>query len=595
MACRYNYKFEFYSNKSIRKSIKHAQNIEDYSIVVKGFHSTITEDEVRFYFSLFGSIDEIYLARSYSKKLPKYKSLFLKIMRMDSSANNDSINRLATEIKQFYLKEAIQFSHDSLPVNRVYVVFESVDAKNDCILKHNKLKKSCFGNEMVPKEKDTNFNSKLKIKAAKHPSEIIWENLEYTKWEKKKARLIALLSTMILLVLSFVIVLEAKLQSNASLKPVVSICIVLLNLSIEWFISIASKYERFSSLTHKRLHVLTRIFLIVFVNTSIASFVAYERFPLEEKEINKAWIEDFGTSITLTMIFSIVSPHIFPFCIRFPYNRIKRKLFAKRFTVQIHLNRFFRGGPFDIDQCLSELLTTVFTCFLYSSIMPILNLVCLAALFVSYWCNKILLLRYYRKPPSYSAEINNRVLKFMPLAIVLHCFTSIWGFSSNEIFPSYIEFQGRFIQHQRSVLDRFSMPHSIANLILISLSLILMLYLVLVRTNIKSNKILAITDPVSLDLIRLESSALNSYNILHNPKYNYIISTLNSAAKRTTILKHSQPQSSFTNQEEIVQVPLAFKSSKDIVDDDHWLGYELPNLQKKYVSAATPLRLKSSK
>ena len=66
----------------------------------------------------------------------------------------------------------------------------------------------------------------------------------------------------------------------------------------------------------------------------------------------------------------------------------------------------------------------------YSSGMPLLNLTTLESLLILYGMNKLLLLRYYKAPPSYSADLPRIITFFMLGAALVHSCMGIWMFTN---------------------------------------------------------------------------------------------------------------------------------------------------------------------
>lgn len=67
----------------------------------------------------------------------------------------------------------------------------------------------------------------------------------------------------------------------------------------------------------------------------------------------------------------------------------------------------------------------IYVCITYSSGLPILYPVAFIALFITYWTDKILLLRYFRVHNQFTAENSKTVVLILPYAAVLHF---LWGY-----------------------------------------------------------------------------------------------------------------------------------------------------------------------
>ena len=82
----------------------------------------------------------------------------------------------------------------------------------------------------------------------------------------------------------------------------------------------------------------------------------------------------------------------------------------------------------------------LFTCFLYSGGIPILNVICFFAFVAQYWVDKHLLLKHYKRPPRYSHKFNNKVIRLLPYAVILHCAFALLAMGSEAIFPKDYEY-----------------------------------------------------------------------------------------------------------------------------------------------------------
>jgi len=74
----------------------------------------------------------------------------------------------------------------------------------------------------------------------------------------------------------------------------------------------------------------------------------------------------------------------------------------------------------------------------YSSGMPGLYLVTSISLFVTYWIDKVLLLRYFRLTKGYTKNLNMTAAKLLPYAGIIHFFYGFIIFSYPNILSSEI-------------------------------------------------------------------------------------------------------------------------------------------------------------
>lgn len=292
------------------------------------------------------------------------------------------------------------------------------------------------------------------------------------------------------------------------------------------------------------------------INTGLTTLLANSSFSFgvvqgNYSDLTREWYDDVGNTITVTIIVSIFSPHAFDLVFLYPLSMLKRKLFYRFFKSQYKLNKFFRGPNFDISDSLSQLLAVIFTSFMYSAGIPFLNILCGVALFITHWVNKLLLLRYYRTPPVYSHNINDKMLKFMPFVIIFHCAFAIYAYGSSEIFPTGYTKKASsnyVIPHHTTFLGRIGKKHGIAYMIVIGLSFLT--FVALKRLNafnvkkFRRGKIYDESHVLTASFTKLKAeckfSGITSYNIYENPEYSLLICALDSVANQKKELEKSK-------------------------------------------------------
>ncbi|OMJ72650.1 hypothetical protein SteCoe_28844 [Stentor coeruleus] len=344
--------------------------------------------------------------------------------------------------------------------------------------------------------------------------------------------------------------------ASASINTSVSAVIIIVNILLKIIINVLSKYQRFKYKTQRRNYILTTTSILMFFNTGLTTLLANSSFSFgvvqgKYSDLTREWYDDVGNTITVTIIVSIFSPHVFDLVFLYPLSKLKRRVFYKCFKSQYKLNKFFRGPNFDISDSLSQLLAVIFTSYMYSAGIPFLNILCGMMLFVTYWTNKILLLRYYRTPPVYSHNINNNILKFMPFAVIFHCIFAIYAYGSSEIFPTGFiknDINPYVIPHHTSFLGRIGKVHGIVNMIVIGLSFLTIFALrrldVFRVKKFRKGRIYDENHILNASFTKLKAeskfSGITSYNIYENPEYNILICALDSVAHKKKEIESSK-------------------------------------------------------
>lgn len=83
---------------------------------------------------------------------------------------------------------------------------------------------------------------------------------------------------------------------------------------------------------------------------------------------------------------------------------------------------------------------------MYSSGMPLLYILAAASFFVTYWVDKILckqyrcngiVLRFYKKPPPYGAELSGQTRSLIKFSILFHFIIGFFMFSNSTILTTW--------------------------------------------------------------------------------------------------------------------------------------------------------------
>lgn len=613
--------YAWLSHRIIEKSGVAHFSVSDFSLEVEGFPPFITKEQVLDYFTPYGEVIEIYLSRVYNGKLKKYKKIFEISYKQElEKLESYNMNRSrSTEIalKILNSKTTLKETHDELMVDKAFVVFDTIESKLNFIKENTgKHKRRWFGKNYDRRKMDF----RLKVKSAHDPSDILWENLEYTSLKRMKTRIPILIITVMIIIISFIMIYGIKAYYNtipnstsckelivsgkmsldqaktmytkqkeincyckqqeidylisnndlgqfcsvyiksfttsALINTSVSAVILIVNIILKIIINVLSKYQRFKYKTQRKNYVLITTSILMLINTGLTTLLANSSFSFgvvqgNYSDLTREWYDDVGNTITVTIIVSIFSPHAFDLVFLYPLSMLKRKLFYRFFKSQYKLNKFFRGPNFDISDSLSQLLAVIFTSFMYSAGIPFLNILCGVALFITYWVNKLLLLRYYRTPPVYSHNINDKMLKFMPFVIIFHCAFAIYAYGSSEIFPTGYTKKASsnyVIPHHTTFLGRIGKKHGIVYMIVIGLSFLT--FVALKRLNafnvkkFRRGKIYDESHVLTASFTKLKAeckfSGITSYNIYENPEYSFLICALDSVAHQKKELEKSK-------------------------------------------------------
>ena len=141
-----------------------------------------------------------------------------------------------------------------------------------------------------------------------------------------------------------------------------------------------------------------------------------------------------GSKIITTWWITVFSPHLV-FLFTTPIYNYLRSRNRKKAVIQKDMNENSYGPPYDLTAKYALALNVIFVTLFYSSGLPLVLLLGTASLFLQFWVEKYLLLRYNRKPPVYDVTLNYVVISLLPVAVILHLLIGIWMYGAPEIFP----------------------------------------------------------------------------------------------------------------------------------------------------------------
>ena len=497
-------------------------------------------------------------------------------------------------------KSQITHRHDELEIKRAYIVFNLKQDKIRCLKLYNK--KNCCGCRVQKKDLQFRKKHKLQLFQCPEPSDIIWENLEIGKCSRLMRFYFSLFITLILLLCSTGMIYYVKqVQSEIptqvtcvdyntsapgpsksstqtlcycanlsqselfhesndqcsvyirhisyalSMKFLSSFGIILVNYFITIMMRQLSKFERPKSKSNTQTKTFKKLLLVMFINTAILTYLVNLSIPYftsyvlsgKYSDFTRDWFLSVGSLLLSLMITSLGSPHLIFLATAYPMEACRRKFCWKSKKSQYELNKLFIGPEFDIAERTAQIFNVIFTSYLYSGGIPLLNCTCFIYLVIIYYTDKFLVLRHHRSPLSYNQDLYLSALKTLPLAVVLHSIFSLWVYGNPDIFPiAYKEYQGLHEILGDQIASRLEKSSGLCNVILIVISfgLILLLnFLDLVcncctkRFAEYSKKEIAFKD-IKEEIGR---NTLDSYDIRKNPDYALIINEMDDATSLT--------------------------------------------------------------
>jgi hypothetical protein len=150
------------------------------------------------------------------------------------------------------------------------------------------------------------------------------------------------------------------------------------------------------------------------------------------------WFKLVGSVIATTVCVQIVSTTVPPIATGIVKAILrKRKPMSMGAFTQDALNDIYTNPDFNLALRSAQTINVLFMIIMYSAGIPVLNFVGAVYCFVSFWVDKVALLRFAKKPPQYDEALVKAGIKMMPYAVLLHVALGLWLFANQRILPSH--------------------------------------------------------------------------------------------------------------------------------------------------------------
>ena len=250
------------------------------------------------------------------------------------------------------------------------------------------------------------------------------------------------------------------------------------NVIFSVLLDVLSKFQRDKTLSQYYTSYMIKSFILQLINTGIILIIANmiilkvkswkEYFPFftgQYQDMDPGWYATVGTSIAFSMILNIVTPHATPLCFCL-WNKCQKccdKCGSKETkckTRKEYLN-IYLGPQFNISARYASILTTIFITLMFSSGMPLLYGCAFMFLFITYWVDKWLLLRYYQYPPNIDLFLDTYCNVIILIGMVIHFAFGIWIYGNEKILSN--DDPGWFGEIQDKLNDIFKSLTSSSN------------------------------------------------------------------------------------------------------------------------------------
>ena len=235
-------------------------------------------------------------------------------------------------------------------------------------------------------------------------------------------------------------------RSYAAALVVAAAALVLgVNSGLGWAMRRLTAWEGHHSVEDENASLAVRLFAASFFNTGLLVVMINVAWPLAQArelfpagkyaDFSPEWFDNVGSSLLITMLINVVSPHAYTVVMGCLYCRYVARSDLTAAT-QRDLNRRVAPPANDAAIRYAQLFTTIFVCLVFSTGLPLMMPILTVSLVLFYWVDKIAFMWYYRRPPAISVHLQQAMSALLPLALLLHLAVGCWMLSASALFQA---------------------------------------------------------------------------------------------------------------------------------------------------------------
>eukprot|EP01041_Mallomonas_annulata_P004298 gene4298-8544_t len=241
------------------------------------------------------------------------------------------------------------------------------------------------------------------------------------------------------------------------LTYVAALATVVTNIILKTFIFWSTKKEYFNTTDIETGNIIKKIFLILYVNMALVVLFAFgylkgghnslsttQILNGDYNDFTSSWYGQVGTYLIVTFVLNsvasliIVLPKYFifqPWRIYWTFPKIEKKK-GHSMAMQDDLNKLVVGNTFRNTSHYAQLTALLFFGMMYAPGIPIFMPLLCASFILYYYFDKLLLLRFYKKPPHMSDGASKIILGILPYAGFIRLAVGMWMYGNDAIITS---------------------------------------------------------------------------------------------------------------------------------------------------------------
>ena len=321
----------------------------------------------------------------------------------------------------------------------IFITFETMDEQEKFLKKYAKgffmklLYKLKFLIYIIVKcciseEKEIQFLLKrdLEVDVAPEPEDILFENMQYSSYEKKLRIIVISFFSLIIIGICFLIILmlnnlqikyiEKSRLIKYTLSCIISVVISIINEILEICLRYLVKFEKHNTKTNYKLSLSIKLTIFTFITSTIVPFIS-DYYNNADKDYDLL----VTNIITCFLSNSILTPLIWLLNLKYLFKKIKICFLERQERhnlTQRELNTLYELPDMQISFKYSYLVKTVLMTFFYLPLFPLGTIISSIGLLFGYYLEKWNFSKMYKRP----AMLNNTIVDFYSAFFPLNFF-----------------------------------------------------------------------------------------------------------------------------------------------------------------------------
>ena len=238
-----------------------------------------------------------------------------------------------------------------------------------------------------------------------------------------------------------------------------AVYIAMVNWLLQEVFDFIGKRRSTKNITDNYFYRMLSIFVSQYINTAILYIFAYHSFAADPRvreqnlashvfvgpfqDYNQRWYLVIGAPVVMVSVYLSVFPHVGVFIGSMKANLLR--LYDRQWTtnkrktrqiIQREYELLYTGPEFILQLRYSQILSQIFITLTFSPGLPILYLITFISFVISYWVDKFLILRYFKKENQFTSDLSRTVLQILKLAVPCHILMGFFMYQYPELLKS---------------------------------------------------------------------------------------------------------------------------------------------------------------